>query len=502
MTLNNSNKRIKIGTIFSYLSIAVNILSGLLFTPWLIRCLGKSDYGLYTLSISLINLLLVDFGISAAVSKYISLANANKNSDEANSYSSLFFSTYLFIDLFIAIALILMYFFLGNIYTTLAPDELERFRIVYIISASFNIIVFPYNSLTSGILNSYELFSEQKITSILAKILPIIAIALLLFFSKSLFLVVLVHSLFSLFAIMTRILIIHRKTPIRIKPGKLSRTALKGILGFTAWTAITGIADRILNNIEPTILGSVAGTSEIAVFGIAVSIESYVYAFTTAINGLFMPRITKLNLEHNDKKISELMLFVGRILYVLTGLIFVGFICIGRHFIILWVGHDYQIAYYCTILLIAPYLFIRPQQIANTTMIVKGYVKPIAITDIFVLIVTICLSFLFAAFYGALGAAFALCVSSLIGSIAKMFLYKKYLNLDLKVFVIRCYIKIGVPILLCSIIAVFINVFIKTSIINVLIYGAAITLAFILALAIFSFNKDEIKSLIHKIRKI
>ena len=68
--------QIKIGAILSYVSIALNIIVGLLYTPWMRSQIGESNYGLYTLANSLITLFLVDFGLSAATARYLSKYHA------------------------------------------------------------------------------------------------------------------------------------------------------------------------------------------------------------------------------------------------------------------------------------------------------------------------------------------------------------------------------------------------------------------------------------------
>ena len=65
-------KQIKFGALISYFAIAFNIIAGLIYTPWMVSQIGKSDYGLYTLANSLITLFLVDFGLGQAVSRYVS----------------------------------------------------------------------------------------------------------------------------------------------------------------------------------------------------------------------------------------------------------------------------------------------------------------------------------------------------------------------------------------------------------------------------------------------
>ena len=49
-----SSKQIKFGALMSYFAIAVNIVAGLVYTPWMITKIGQGNYGLYTIASSLI----------------------------------------------------------------------------------------------------------------------------------------------------------------------------------------------------------------------------------------------------------------------------------------------------------------------------------------------------------------------------------------------------------------------------------------------------------------
>ena len=65
--------QLKIGMILSYLSIAINIVAGLIYTPWMIGKIGgMGQYGLYTIVTNLLSLFLVDFGLSSATARYVS----------------------------------------------------------------------------------------------------------------------------------------------------------------------------------------------------------------------------------------------------------------------------------------------------------------------------------------------------------------------------------------------------------------------------------------------
>jgi O-antigen/teichoic acid export membrane protein len=81
-----SSTQLKLGALLSYVAIFVNLVSGLVFTPWMIAKLGQSDYAIYTLAYSLINLFIVDFGLGSAVSRYLSKYKAEGDSQKINNF--------------------------------------------------------------------------------------------------------------------------------------------------------------------------------------------------------------------------------------------------------------------------------------------------------------------------------------------------------------------------------------------------------------------------------
>ena len=70
--MNDSNQR-KIGAILSYVSIIISTVIQLLYTPFLIKMLGQSEYGLYSLVNSIIGYLtILDLGFGNAIVVYTS----------------------------------------------------------------------------------------------------------------------------------------------------------------------------------------------------------------------------------------------------------------------------------------------------------------------------------------------------------------------------------------------------------------------------------------------
>ena len=66
----DSTNQIKLGAIISYISIGINILFGLIYTPWMIHSIGKENFGLYTLAMSVISFFVFDFGVQISYAKH------------------------------------------------------------------------------------------------------------------------------------------------------------------------------------------------------------------------------------------------------------------------------------------------------------------------------------------------------------------------------------------------------------------------------------------------
>ena len=63
--------QLKAGAVLNYVVIGLNSLVGLLYTPYMLRMMGQSEYGLYSLVASVIAYLtIMDFGFGNAIIRY------------------------------------------------------------------------------------------------------------------------------------------------------------------------------------------------------------------------------------------------------------------------------------------------------------------------------------------------------------------------------------------------------------------------------------------------
>lgn len=440
-----TNKNLKIGALLSYFAIAINIAAGLLYTPWMVDQIGKSDYGLYTLSHSLISLFAVDFGLASAVERYISKYRAENKKEEVNTFLGAIYKLYFLIDFLLFLVLAIVYFNLERIYVNLSPIEIERFKVVFLISAAYTLFSFPFTPL-AGILKSHEKFIQVKLADLLYRCFTVGFTIFALVMGYGLFALVWVNVFVGVAVTLLKYAMIRIQTPAKANFKHTSTALYAEIFRFSGWVMVAMLAQRLIFNITPSILGIVADSDQIAYFGVVSTVEAYVYTIATAINGMFMPKIARIYAqEDNGEKMMSLLLRVGRFQCAINGLIVVGFAVLGRQFVSLWMGETYLVAYYGILLVILPGLFFNPLQIANTAMIVKGKVNIQAYIGIAVGLLNVFLSFLLSSRYGAVGACISICIAYLLRATLYHIVHDKVMGFDMKRFAKQCYVKLLLP---------------------------------------------------------
>jgi O-antigen/teichoic acid export membrane protein len=500
----NSNSQIKKSALISYMGILFNVIAGLLYTPWMVKQIGQSDYGLYALVFTFLIYFTMDFGLGQAIARFLAKYRAEKEEEKVNQLLGITTKLYLWISGGVMVALLVVYFFIENIFLELNPLEIEKFRTIYVIAGLFSFISFPFTPLNS-ILIAYERFVVLKLYDIISKITVIVFMVIALFLGYKLYAIVAINALMGLVLILIKIFYLHKTTSIKVDFKYKNKELTKELFGFSAWMTVIGIAQRLMINIAPTLLGIYSGTTAIAVFSIGMLVESYVWTFASALNGLFLPKVAGLtSASSNREEVLQLMVKVGRIQLFVIGILFIGIFTLGREFIVLWMGVSFASAYPIIILLIFPGFFILTQEIASTLLYVENEIKFKAILFVAASIVSILISVFLIPLFGALGAAIGIGVSLFVFEVVGMnIVYYKVMKLNILYFFTESFLKMAPALLLSLLSGFLINYyfpadnflvfFIKASAIGILY----LTLMWLIGLN--KFEKDLFESLLLKV---
>lgn len=493
----DNKKQIVVGSVISYATIFLNIILGLVYTPWILRTVGSSDYGLYTLATSFVALFLLDFGMSAAVTRFVSNFRAQKKQDCINSFVGMTIKFYAVICSITAAIMVVMYFFLPEIYASLTSEEIARFKIVFIITAFFVTICFPVN-VFNGILNAYEQYIYLKGSDILNKLGSVIVTIIALMIYPNIYVLVLILGIFNLLTFALKFVLVRIKTPVRISFAKHEEVTFRSVFSFSMWSTANTVSQQLTTNLMPTVLGMVANTLSITIYGFARTIEGYVYSISQGINGFFMPSVSREIVDEADaSKVLPLMKKVGRINLSIMAILFIGLFTMGSEFVRLWVGDEYSILYYCFLLLTVHYVFQAPEQIAATSVTVQNKIKYTSMINLVTSVLGLIVAYFVASKAGVVGVCTVICIVNFAKYFAYNYVYYKIMNINIFSFFKDCYLKMLPALVISSVLSVFVVKIIPLSGVGFLgwsfffVKALCVCVIYLICMWLLGWNKDE-----------
>jgi O-antigen/teichoic acid export membrane protein len=426
--------QIKIGTVLTYLIQFLQILIAILYTPVMLRILGKSEFGLYSLVLSITGVLsILDLGFGNTIVRYTTKYKALKDKDTEYNLNGMFLVLYSFIGLITAIVGILIVLNMELWFTSsLKNEEIERLRILLIISSINLSLSFPL-SVFGSILMAYERFIFIKLISLVRILLnPIIMLPFLLNGFGSITMISTLAVL-NICGLLINTWYCLKFLKVRFYFNNWQTSLLKDISNFAFYIFLIQIVDKIYWSTDQIILGITKGTSEVSIYSIGATFTSFFITFTSVISSLQLPYFTKLvSFGVSDKTISERFIKLSRIQFIFASYIYGGFLFIGKDFITLWAGEEFESSFYIALIIITGLIFAVVQNSAIAVVQAKNLNRFRAIAQVVIALINVALTIPLASKYGALGAAIATGFTYFfINNIVMSIYYYKKVKLDI-----------------------------------------------------------------------
>jgi len=434
----DSNLQKKLGIILQYAQMGLSILISFIYTPIMLSVLGQSEYGIYNLSSSIISYLsLLSLGFGASYIRFYSRYKTSDDSIEIKRLNGLFLITFSFIGIVaFGCGLILsnnVSIFFNNTYT--ARDK--SIAKVLMLFMSFNLAVSFPTSVFTAYITSQEKFVFQKLLTIVKTVVgPFLTLPALLMGWGSIGMVV-ITTVIGLIVDIVNIIFCLSKLDMRFDFTYLDFKLLKEIAGFSIFIAINQLIDQINWATDKVILGKVCSSSAVAFYAIGAQINTYFTQFSTAVSSVFVPQIHRIENSRCDKKTvnqihTELLTKVGRIQFILLGLILTGFVFFGRYFIYRWAGSEYTTSYFVALLLMIPAVIPLIQNIGIEIQRAKNKHQFRSIAYLFMAVINVGISIFFAKRWGEVGAAIGTTISLVLANgIAMNVFYHKVLKINM-----------------------------------------------------------------------
>ena len=488
-----TKKQMSAGILLSYSVIFVQVLSGLLYTPIVLKSLGQSQYGVYSLCTSFMGYLtILNAGVNAAYVRFY-VQTKVKDSKKIPGLNGIFLKIFVVLAFIALIGGWIIGFFSPQIFgDKISVEEYELVRQCFRFLA-LNSSVQVLNCVFSSIIIANEKFIFGKFVNLIVAVFnPVITTPFLLSGFNCVIIIV-VHLGMSIVALLLNAIfcfrVFHTKFYLRDRDVSL----LKDIAQFSGFIVLQAIMDQLNWQIDKFILARIKGTGDISLYSVGATFNTYFLTFSGALSGVFIAQINKLQALNENKKINELFIKSSRIFAYLVWLIMSAFIIFGQQFVVRWAGIEYELSYYVGILLMLPVTLALTMGLGQDIARAKNKHQLQIVINVCVCIINAIISIPLAIRWGAIGSAFGTFVAEIIiCCIIQPIYYKRVLDLDIRKF----FIEVGKVLRGIVIPAIYGIVVCYLHLVNpeyssIAVYGAIYVIIYIVSMWLFAMNQQE-----------
>lgn len=426
--MSESKNQLRAGAVLSYVNLALSSIIPFFYTPVMLRMLGKAEYGLYSLSSSVIAYLsLLSFGFGSTIVRYITMYCASGEKKKEEETFGFFLILYCGIAVVIMICGAILSCNVEPIFHRgLTGSELDKMQILMLIMTFNSALSFPI-SVFSSIVMAHEKYIFRRLVDMLSTVIVPIFNLIALYMGFASVGMAVSGTIIQFLMLPINMMYCFKKLNVYPKFAKLPMSLVKEMIGFSAFVFIGTIVDMLFWATDKVILGMVASTSAVAVYNIGCTFNTMVTSLSTSLSSVLTPRITTMVVQDVPKEeLTNLFIRVGRIQYIIVALAVSGFTVFGRDFVRLWAGDTYANAYWIALLTMIPLCVPLIQNTGLSIVVAQNKHQFRSICYLIIAIVNVISTYMVVPYWGGIGAAFCSGISYIVGQgiIMNIYYYK------------------------------------------------------------------------------
>lgn len=321
-------------------SFGVGIVFALFVTPVIINAIGQAAYGVWALiSATVANYLLLDFGLSQAVSKFVAAAIAREDQKEINRICSTGIALNVISCLLSCIITIIL-LYLGKDHIPQSADFAQAQTYFAIYAGTFSLL-FLFRT-WNGVLAGEMRWTLLAFISMVKNVIVSLSVLIWISGDNGLMFLSVVNGAGFLLEGVAYWLFARRGFSVSIR-FKYVDWRLGGELfrfGLTSLVAQVGQAMRFRS--QPYIIVKAIGAEGVAVFSIATQLISYFTNLIRSAFGIFIPHFSRLQAQHDHDGIRQSMLSALWLSYRVSAYVGLCLVFYGGEFVELWLGPEFR----------------------------------------------------------------------------------------------------------------------------------------------------------------
>lgn len=427
----------KIGALLSYLHIFLANTISIVYTPYMLRLMGQSEYGLYGTASSFISYLSVlSFGIGGAYIRFNTRYRATGDREGERQLNGMFLIVFSCLAVLVGIGGIGCAILAeGLVEETFTPMELYKLRIILLL-LTFNMMITFVMNVVMMALQAYEKYIPLRVTSLITCIVnPVVNIIALRMGGRAVAITV-ISLVISILCYVFYFLYARSAIKMEFSFHGFRWDVMKEIFVFSGFLFLNSITDQITFSTDNIVLSAVSGTAAVAVYTIGSQFKNYFQQFSTSISSVFAPSVNLMVAKNMSmKEVDALFVRVGRIQFYVVSLVLIGYASIGQAFVRLWAGEDYAEAFWIGLMLMLSVCVPAFQNVGLEIQKALNKHKARSVVYFLIALCNIVLTIPCAIRWSGIGAAAVTLFSTFFGYVVFMnYYYWKRIGLDIPAF--------------------------------------------------------------------
>jgi O-antigen/teichoic acid export membrane protein len=337
----SKNLKITYNAISNFLRYAVYVVVTFVMTPFIVKNLGTSSYGMWVIILSVLGYAgILEMGVQTAVVKLVSQyhgANDLKSLNEVVGAALVFFAG---AGLIVALTCwAILPFFIDAL--VIDPSGRETVRQLLVILGINVLFIFP-NYVFSGLVYGFQAYHLKNLIDIASVVINAILVYLLLSQGYGIFALAAVKTFGDIACLGASYLLARKIFPgLKIsilRAGAQRYRELFTLGGKIFWAATMS---RIANNTEPLIISFALSNTWTAIYAIPKRLIDYAKEVSWALSTGFMPMFSEIHGRNDFNSVRTIYFQYTRYLVLIIAPILFTIFVFGTPFIALWIGEEF-----------------------------------------------------------------------------------------------------------------------------------------------------------------
>lgn len=338
------------GSALRVANLAAAALSSLILMPLIVHHIGDRLFGFWTLAATFVGYYsLLDFGLSSAISQYLSLSIGKRDPSESRRVFNAAVRIQSVLGA-IALTVTAVLALLAPLFLHDSADAALFRRVVAILGVNVA-IGFPPRAY-AGVLEAELRFDIQAGLGVLGTILRSALIVLALTHGGG----VTALAWMTLFATIPVIALQVYFGRAQVSWARIDRTSLsiertKNFLSYSVYTFLSVIGDVLRFQVDAFVIATIVGLEAVTHYRVASVFTRYYIDLLIGITGIVQPLLSRLYGAQDRQNLEKVFFFATRVSLCCSLFICCGLVFWGRPFIARWMGASYEDAYWPLVVL-------------------------------------------------------------------------------------------------------------------------------------------------------